>query len=118
MNKTTYLTAIRYAIDNLPDAPADVSERLTALEASLMKRATAERKPTKAQIQSVADREAILAKMEPGTLYSLEDIGKMFDKGSNWASPKINALATAGLVVKETIKRKVHVRLADGAEGV
>lgn len=113
-NKTTYLSAVRYAIENLSGAPEDVIERLNALEASLIKRASAERKPTAKQVQSAADRDAILAALVPGTLYSLADIAKMFDKEPAWAAPKVNALAEAGLVVKETIKRKVHVRLVEG----
>lgn len=111
-SKMTYLRAVDFAIENLTDAPEDVIERLNALRQSLVKRATAERKPTKAQLQSVEARNEILTRMEPGVVYSLADIGKMFDQSSNWASPKMIALAADGKVVKTIDKRKVYYSLA------
>lgn len=110
-NKMTYIKAVAFCIDNC-DLPEDVAERMTALHASLVKRASAERKPTKAQIEAAHAREEIAERMEHGKLYSLAEIGKMFDKSPNWASPKMIALADAGVVVKTVDKRKVFYSLA------
>lgn len=111
-SKATYLSAVNYAIENLADAPADVVERLTALRDSLVKRASAERKPTKKQIASAEARDSIPERMERGVLYSATEIGKMFGESSQWASPKLNALASAGVLVKTIDKRKVYFSLA------
>ena len=111
-SKATYLSAVNYAIENLADAPADVVERLTALRDSLVKRASAERKPTKAQIASAEARNSIPERMEQGVLYSATDIGKLFGESSQWASPKLNALVSAGVLVKTVDKRKVYFSLA------
>lgn len=53
-NKTTYKTALDYAIDNLVDAPDDILEKLQNLKFQLEKKSTAERKPTKEQEANLA----------------------------------------------------------------
>lgn len=111
-SKATYLSAVNFAIDNLTDAPADVMERLTALRDSLVKRASAERKPSAKQIASAEARNEIVERMERGVIYSAADIGKMFGETSAWASPKLTALVNAGLVVKTIDKRKGYYTLA------
>ena len=110
--KVTYLSAVEYAIDNLNEAPADVVEKLTALRESLYKRAHAERKPTKKQIASAEARDGIPAVMAQGVLYTASDIGKLFGESSQWASPKLNALVDAGVLVKTVDKRKSYFSLA------
>lgn len=111
-SKATYLSAVNYAIENLADAPADVVERLTALRDSLVKRASAERKPTKAQIASAEARDSIPERMEQGTRYSATDIGKLFGESSQWATPKLSALVVAGVLTKTVEKGKSFYSLA------
>lgn len=114
MTKTTYLSAVRYAIKNLEaSAPDDVLERLQALEASLVKRASAERKPTKAQREAVEARGEIVERLVAGERYTATDVGKLFDKTANWAAPKLNALVEQGVLVKTIDKRKGYYSLAE-----
>lgn len=110
-NKTTYLSAVRYAVEH-GDFPTDVSEKLNALAESLEKRANAIRKPTKKQIASAEARESIPAMLEQGVLYTASDVGKLFGQSAQWASPKLNALVTAGVLVKTVDKRKSYFSLA------
>ena len=110
-SKTTYLSAVRYAVEH-GDFPADVTEKLSALADQLDKRAHAIRKPTKKQIESAEARDGIPAVMEQGHLYTASEIGKLFDQSSQWATPKLNALVTAGVLVKTVDKRKSYFSLA------
>ena len=107
----TYLSAVRFAIEN-GEFPAEVNEKLTALAESLEKRAHAVRKPTAKQKAAAEARESIPERMESGVLYTATDIGKMFGESSQWASPKLNALVTAGVLVKTVDKRKTYFSLA------
>lgn len=107
----TYLSAVRFAIEN-GEFPAEVTEKLTALADQLDKRAHAIRKPTKKQIASAEARDSIPERMEQGVLYTASDIGKLFGQSSQWASPKLNALVTAGVLVKTVDKRKSYFSLA------
>ena len=107
----TYLSAVRFAIEN-GEFPTEVTEKLTALADQLDKRAHAIRKPTKKQIASAEARDSIPSVMEQGVLYTASDIGKLFGQSSQWASPKLNALVTAGVLVKTVDKRKSYFSLA------
>lgn len=110
-SKVTYLSAVRFAVEN-GNLPADVNEKLTQLAESLEKRAHAIRKPTKKQIASAEARESIPAMLEQGVLYTASDIGKLFGESAQWASPKLNALVDAGVLVKTVDKRKSYFSLA------
>lgn len=110
-SKITYLTAVRYAVEN-GNFPIEVADKLNALAESLEKRANAIRKPTKKQIESAEARDGIPAVMEQGKLYSATEIGKLFGQSSQWASPKLNALVNAGVLVKTIDKRKTYFSLA------
>jgi Fic family protein len=110
-SKTTYLSAVRYAVEH-GDFPAEIANKLNALAESLEKRANAIRKPTKKQIESAEARDGIPAVMEQGKLYSATEIGKLFGQSSQWASPKLNALVNAGVLVKTVDKRKTYFSLA------
>ena len=112
MTNITYLSAVRYAVEN-GNLPAEYAEKLTALGDQLEKRAHAIRKPTKTQVAAAEARESIPEYMEPGVLYSATDIGKMFGQSSQWASTKLSALVDEGRVVKTTEKRKTYYSLAE-----
>ena len=110
-SKVTYLSAVRFAVEN-GNLPADVNEKLTQLAESLEKRAHAIRKPTKKQIASAEARESIPAMLEQGVLYTATDVGTLFGQSAQWASPKLNALVVAGVLVKTVDKRKTYFSLA------
>ena len=107
----TYLSAVRYAVEN-GDFPAEIADKLNALAEQLDKRAHAVRKPTTKQKQSAEARDSIPSVMEQGVLYTATDIGKLFGESSQWASPKLNALVSAGVLVKTVDKRKSYFSLA------
>ena len=60
-NKTTYKTAVEYAINNLPDAPDDILEKLQNLQIQLEKKSVTggERKPSKEQMANTETAIAI-----------------------------------------------------------
>ena len=109
--KMTYIKAVEYVLNEV-SLPEDVRERFTAMYESLVKHATAERKPTKAQIASAEARESIPAALERGRLYTATEVGKLFGESSQWAAPKLNALEKSGVLVKTVDKRKTYFSLA------
>lgn len=119
MEKVTYRSAVAYALAHLPEAPAEVVEKLVALEESLEKKATAERKPTAKQNANEAYKADILAFMEADHLYSVQDVFKGVESWANDADmtpARVSALLTqlkrADLVVRVEDKRKAFFRLA------
>ena len=60
MTKTTYVVALRYALDNLPDAPADIREKLEKLIEQTEKRNTAPKKPSAKQTENAGISAAIV----------------------------------------------------------
>ena len=50
--------------------------------------------------------------LEQGVLYTATDVGKLFGQSAQWASPKLNALVVAGVLVKTVDKRKTYFSLA------
>ena len=109
--KMTHVKAVEFVLND-ENLPADVRERLTALHDSLVKRATAERKPTAKQKAAAEARDNIPSMMEQGVLYTAAEVGKLFGESSQWAAPKLNALVTAGVLVKTVDKRKSYFSLA------
>lgn len=119
MEKTTYRSAVAYALKNLENAPADVIEKLTALEASLVAKASAERKPTAKQTANEQYKQDILAFMKPNTYYTVTDIFKGVETWANDAemtSARCSALLTqlkrAELIKRTEDKRKAYFSLA------
>lgn len=119
MEKVTYRSAVQYALENLTNAPADVLEKLSALEASLVAKATAERKPTAKQNANEAYKADILAFMVPDTLYSVTDVFKGVEAWANDAemtparcSALLTQLKRSNLVVRVEDKRKAYFKLA------
>jgi len=110
-NEITYLSAVRYAVEN-GNLPAEYTDKLNALAEQLDKRAHAIRKPTSKQVKAAEARDSIPSVMEQGVLYTATDIGKLFGESSQWASPKLNALVSAGVLVKTVDKRKSYFSLA------
>jgi hypothetical protein len=111
--KTTQRTALLYAIENLPDAPAEIVEKWNSMLAALDKKNSAERKPTAKQTENASIKVSLVEKMEPDALYTAADLAKMFD---GLTVQRVSALLTqlvhTGVVVKSEIKRKTFYSLA------
>lgn len=116
--KMTQLLAVTYAIENLPNAPADVMEKLQSIKSSLETKANAVRKPTPKQVENAGFKQDILVWMEPNTLYSIPDITKGVPSISiAGLSPArvtamVSQLAKDGSLVREEVKGKVYFKLA------
>lgn len=118
MTKTTYKTAINYAIDHLSDAPADVLDKLSALRESLEKKSGAERKPTATQVANEGFKVAILDFLrEVGTPQTVTEILKGVPAFDGFSNQKVSALMTqlvnAQAVVKTVDKRKSYFAIAE-----
>lgn len=116
--KTTYKTAIEYAIKNLPDAPADVRDKLTALVASLEKKSGAERKPTATQVANEGFKSAIIDFLRGADKpQTVTDILKGVAALNGFSNQKVSALMTqlvnGGMVVKTTDKRRSYFAIAE-----
>jgi hypothetical protein len=117
--KTTYASAVEYALSHLTDAPASVQEKLTALLASLEKKSNAERKPTKTQTENAGYKQDILAWMTPNTLYSVTDVTKGVPSiaKAELSNARVSAMLTqlvkdAHALVREEVKGKAYFKLA------
>lgn len=110
-NKMTYVSVISDVLNGevLTDAH---KEKLTALKASLEKRASGERKPTATQKANVAVKEAISVFLADGTAHSATEIGKACGEISNQkASALLKQMVDEGSVEKFTEKRKTYFKI-------
>lgn len=121
MEKTnvTYRSAVQYAIENLADAPTEILDKLNALSDSLIKKASAERKPTAKQTANEAYKADIIAFMVHGTKYSVQDIFKGVETWADDATltpARVSALLTqlknSGAIIRSEEKRKAFFELA------
>lgn len=111
--KTTQRTALLYAIENLPDAPAEIVEKWNAMLTALDKKNSTERKPTAKQVENQGIKSQILAEMEPGTLYTSADIAKAHEGLTvQRVSAMLTQLVNDGALVKTVEKRKSFYSLA------
>ena len=117
-SKMTQRSALTYAIEHLPDAPADVLDKLTAMVASLDKKSSAERKPTAKQVENANFKADILAWMEPNAQYLSADITKgvpaLVDAGvsANRVTAMLTQLVNDGAIIRTEDKRKNYYSLA------
>lgn len=96
----------------------EVKERLTALKASLEKRAaTKSSKPTKAQSAAIALAERIVGLMEVGKSYEWKEIAALIPDVENVSAQRVTALmkraVDSGRVAKEEVKGKMTYTLID-----
>lgn len=116
--KMTQLTAVEYALSHLTNAPADVQEKLSSLADSLRKKASAEKKPTKTQLENAGYKTDILAWMQPNTLYSVSDVAKGVPSiaTAELSGARVSAMLTqlkdANAIVREEVKGKAYFKLA------
>lgn len=114
-NKTTYITALDYALNHLTDAPAEIMEKLAKLREQTEKRNSADRKPTKAQLANEALKDKVYAVLTttPCTVSELMTRDPDLAALSNQkVSALVNALCDDGRAVKGTDKRKSVFSLA------
>ena len=111
--KMTYSQALEIAIAVVE---GEAKERLVALKASVDKRNSADRKPTKTQEANEAIKADILNFLSDGEKYTVTEImtgAPSLAKASNQkASSLVGQLVKAGSVKREEIKRKAYFSLA------
>lgn len=114
--KTTYLSAVNFAIDNLPDAPADVLDRLNALAASLSKKSE-NRKSAADTDEAKEARAAIyeyLLSLPEDEKRTITELTKEVPYISGWSGPKtttrVGELIEEGKVVRITDKRRSYFK--------
>jgi hypothetical protein len=117
--KTTQLSAIKFAIENLTNAPADVMEKLESIRNSLETKANAVRKPTPKQKENAGFKQDILAWMQPATLYSVTDVEKgvpSFAEAQDMSHARVTAMLSQlvkdGSLIREEVKGKAYFKLA------
>lgn len=111
MTKMTYVAALSFVLENCPDLPTEVAEKLTALKAQTEKRNTADRKPTKAQLanETLKAKVAEVLTAEPATVTELMARDAELAALSNQkVSALVNALVDEGRAVKSVDKRKSY----------
>ena len=113
MTKMTYAQALEIAIAKVD---GEVKERLEALKASIEKRNSADRKPTKAQVANEGLKDAIVTLLADGKARTITEIANEVEALEGASPQKISALLTqlkkANVVVREAIKRKAYFKIA------
>ena len=113
MTKMTYAQALEIAIAVVD---GEAKERLEALKASIEKRNSADRKPTKAQVANEGLKEAILELLADGKARTITEIASEIEALEGASPQKVSALLTqlkkANVVVREEIKRKAYFKIA------
>lgn len=117
MTKLTYVSALESVLtsENLTD---EVREKLTVLRDQLVKRNTADHKPTKAQQVNEGVKAQVLAALatvgKAVTVTELQEADEALGALSNQkVSALLRQLVEAGKVVKSTEKRKTYFALAE-----
>lgn len=119
MEKITYVVALNTAIETLSadEAMTAVVEKLTALRDQQIKRNSAERKPTKAQIENDRLKGVLFGVLtaEPHTVTEIMALSDELSALSNQkVSALINALVDEGRAVKTVEKRKSYFARIEG----
>ena len=116
MTKTTNKTALLYAIENLPDAPAEILEKLTKMVDQLDRKNAAPRKMTEKQTHNEAVKVAILDFLadHEGEGFTCSDLIKVIPAlegtSNQYVSALMRSLYEAHKVEKYTEKRRTYFR--------
>lgn len=116
--KTTNKTALLYALDNLPDAPAEVREKLENMVAQLEKKNASPKKLTAQQEKNEGVKADLLAFLSDheGEGFTVSDLLKSVPAcegdSNQHVSALMRALVLAGSVEKYTEKRRTYFRVA------
>ena len=121
--KTTNKTALLYALDNLPDAPADVREKWQKMVEQLDKKNAAPKKLTAKQTENEgvkADLLFFLTENE-GKGFTCSDLLKsvpaLEGKSNQYVSALMRQLVTDKAAEKYTDKRRTYFRAVAEVEG-
>lgn len=119
-SKTTNKTALLYALDNLPDAPADVREKWQKMVDQLDKKNAAPRKLTAQQEKNEGVKADLLDFLSDheGEGFTVSDLLKTVPAcegdSNQHVSALMRALVLAGSVEKYTDKRRTYFRVVVG----
>ena len=113
MKNMTYSQALEVAIGVVD---GEIKDRLVALKASIEKRNSADRKPTKTQQANEGIKADILAFMADGEKRTvteiMEGVPSLKDASNQKAASLVRQLKDSGALVREEIKRKAYFHLA------
>ncbi len=113
MEKMTQLKAVEFVLDNAEiTLPNDVREKLDSIKSALEKKAKADRAPSPEVKENAKLRDAILATMEEGKDYRINDLIAIVPGLETASTHKVSALLTPlkrdGLIVRKEIKRVAY----------
>jgi len=111
MTKMTYVNALEMAING--NITAEVTEKLTALKAQLEKRASGERKPTKAQKENEGVKAQILEVLTHEGK-QCKDIAEAVGISGQKCSALLKQLVDGGVAEKYTEKRVTYFKVVEG----
>ena len=119
-NKMTNKTALLYALDNLPDAPADVREKWENMIASLDRKNASPKKLTAQQEKNEGIKADLLDFLSDheGEGFTVSDLLKQVPAcegdSNQHVSALMRALVLSGAVEKYTEKRRSYFRVVVG----
>lgn len=108
MTNMTYAQALEIAINTLTDETA--VERLTALKASIEKRNSKERKPSKKQTENEGIKSSLLSLLADGESHRCNDLATALDMSGQKCSALLKQLVDAGMVDKVVEKRITYFK--------
>lgn len=115
-SKMTQKIALTYALDNLPDAPADVREKLESMIVQIDKRNASPKKLTKAQIENAEVRDVVVEFIHENapTGFTCSDLIKQVPvldgKNTQYVSALMRVAIENGRVEKFIDKRRTYFR--------
>lgn len=116
--KTTNRSALVYALENLPDAPADIREKWQNMIAQLDKKNAAPKKQTAKQEANEIVKEAIVSFLSLNSDHGytcselLKEVAELGGRTPQYVSALMRALVLANIVTKYTDKRKTYFQIA------
>ena len=116
-SKVTYVDALSFVLDSC-DLPAEISEKLSALKGQIVRRNSAERKPTAKQ-RANAEASAVIADAIRATLSASNKpltVAELIEVGNLGASTQKVSAVLKGMgaeVVRSVDKRKAYYSLAE-----
>lgn len=115
MTKMTYSTALDFVLSGNFDLPTEVSDKLTALKASVEKKNSSDKKPTAQQTANKAIQDSIYESMEADRLYTITEMLKEFPACAEMTNQRVSALVRqmvqANRVERIEDKRKTYFRV-------
>ena len=111
MTKMTYVNALEMAING--NITEEVAEKLTALKAQLEKRASGERKPTKAQRENEGVKAEILAVLTSEGK-QCKEIAEAVGISGQKCSALLKQMVESGVAEKYSEKRVTYFKVVEG----